>query len=133
MSQTVRVQLFYGSREIRYGPEGVDLSFFKTVERSYESGRKTMGVITNLMYKAFRKDEEQWKLLVMPLHNKPRWLPGVEVNMGVVLIYGRSKIQSSRGNFQSCTRGTSVPCTKLEATHLTNMCCGQHVHTVSVA
>jgi hypothetical protein len=57
----------------------------------------------------------------------------VEVNMGVVLISGRSKIQSSRENFQSCIRGTSVPCVKLEATHLTNQCCCQHVHTVSVA
>jgi hypothetical protein len=33
MSQTVQVQLFYGSGEIRYGPEGVDLSLFKTVDR----------------------------------------------------------------------------------------------------
>jgi hypothetical protein len=69
----------------------------------------------------------------MPLRNKPQWLPRVEVNMGVVLSSGRSKIKSSRGNFQSYTRGTSVPCVKLEATHLTNRCCGQHVHTVSVA
>jgi hypothetical protein len=35
MSQTVRVQLFYGSGEIRYGPEGVDLSLFKTVTRDF--------------------------------------------------------------------------------------------------
>jgi hypothetical protein len=56
----------------------------------------------------------------MPLHNKLQWLPGEEVNMVVVLNSGRSKIQSSRGNFQSCKRGTSVPCVKLEATHLTN-------------
>jgi hypothetical protein len=69
----------------------------------------------------------------MPLHNIMQWLPGVEVNMGVVLSSGRSKIQSSRGNFQCCKRGTSVPCVKLEATHLTNRCCGQHVHTVSIA
>jgi hypothetical protein len=33
MSQTVQIQLFYGSGEIRYGPEGVDLSLFKTVDR----------------------------------------------------------------------------------------------------
>jgi hypothetical protein len=38
-----------------------------------------------------------------------------------------------KGAFQSCKRGTSVPCVKLEATHITNRCCGQHVHTVSVA
>jgi hypothetical protein len=31
--QTVRVQLFYESGEIRYGPEGLDLSLFKTVVR----------------------------------------------------------------------------------------------------
>jgi hypothetical protein len=33
MPQTVLVQLFYGSWEIRYGHEGVDLSLFKTVVR----------------------------------------------------------------------------------------------------
>jgi hypothetical protein len=69
---------------------------------------------------------------MMPLHNKLQWLPGVEVNIGVVLSFGRSKIQSLMRNFQSYTRGTSVPCVKLEATHLTNQS-GQHIHTVSVA
>jgi hypothetical protein len=29
-----------------------------------------LGVITNGLYKAFRKDEEQWKLSVMALFNK---------------------------------------------------------------
>jgi hypothetical protein len=33
MSHTVRVQLFYGSGETRYGPQGVDPSLFKIVSR----------------------------------------------------------------------------------------------------
>ena len=33
MSETVRVQLFYGPGEVRYGEEGVDLSLFSTVTR----------------------------------------------------------------------------------------------------
>jgi hypothetical protein len=70
MSQTVWVQLFYGSGEIRYGPEGVDLSPFKTVERDLtRAEERPWGVITNWLYKAFRKDEEQWKLLVMVVFN----------------------------------------------------------------
>jgi hypothetical protein len=44
MLQTVWVQSFYGSGEIRYGPEGVDLSLFKTVVRDLTmSWRKTLG------------------------------------------------------------------------------------------
>lgn len=31
MSETVRVQLFYGSGEVRYGDEGVDLSEFSSI------------------------------------------------------------------------------------------------------
>jgi hypothetical protein len=71
MSQTVQVQLFYGSGEIRYGPQGVDLSLFKTVIRDLtKAEERPWGVITNWLYKAFRKDEEQWKLLVVAVFNK---------------------------------------------------------------
>jgi hypothetical protein len=31
MSETVRVQLFYGPGEVRYGPKGVDLLLFSSV------------------------------------------------------------------------------------------------------
>jgi hypothetical protein len=133
-----------------------------------------LGVITNGLYKAFRVDEEQWKLSVMALFNRSEpvlWelmqLEGTEnwrcfvrraCTIGAPVVFlvqfvlkvqlnreaegegqsrhhgsGRRKIHSSRGEFQSYTRGTSVPCVKLKATHLTNRCCGQHVHTVSVA
>jgi hypothetical protein len=59
MSQTVQVQLVYGSGEIRYGPQGVDLSLFKTVTRDLTiAEERPWGVITNWLYKTFRKDEE---------------------------------------------------------------------------
>jgi hypothetical protein len=71
MSQTVRVQLFYGYGEIRYGPEGVDLSLFKTMERDLKRAEeRPWGLITNWLYKAFRKDEEQWKLSMMVVFNR---------------------------------------------------------------
>jgi hypothetical protein len=71
MSQTVHVQLFYGSGEIRYGPEGDDLSLFKTMTRDLTRvEERPWGVITNWLYKAFREDEEQWKLLVMAVSNR---------------------------------------------------------------
>jgi hypothetical protein len=43
MSETTRVQLFYGSEEIRYGPEGVDLSLFKTVTRDLTRAEERPG------------------------------------------------------------------------------------------
>jgi hypothetical protein len=63
--------LFYGFGEIRYGPQGVDLSLFKTVTRDLTRAEERLwGVITNWLDKAFRKDEEQWKLSVMVVFNR---------------------------------------------------------------
>jgi hypothetical protein len=43
ISQIVRVQLFYGSGEIRYGPEGVDLLLFKIVAEILQEPKKDLG------------------------------------------------------------------------------------------
>jgi hypothetical protein len=45
---------------------------------------------------------------------------------------GVSKIWSSRIISHWKVRVTSLPCVKLEATHPSNQCCGQGVHTVSL-
>ena len=48
MSETVRVQLFYGSGQVRYGREGVDLSNFSSIEKDVTKARqRTWEVITN--------------------------------------------------------------------------------------
>jgi hypothetical protein len=61
MSHTIWVQLFYGSGEIRYGPEGVDLSLFKTVVRDLtKSWRKTLGGHNQL---ALQGIQERWRAM----------------------------------------------------------------------
>jgi hypothetical protein len=45
MSETVRVQLFFEPREVRYGDEGVDLSLFSSVLRDIKKvGERSWGL-----------------------------------------------------------------------------------------
>jgi hypothetical protein len=48
MLEIVTVQLYYGSGEIIYGPQGVDLSKFSSVEKNVKrAGERTWEGITN--------------------------------------------------------------------------------------
>jgi hypothetical protein len=70
MSETAAVQFYYGSREIIYGPQGVDLSNFCSVEKNIKRAvERTWECITNWLCKAFVVDLEHQYLSVMALIN----------------------------------------------------------------
>jgi hypothetical protein len=48
MSETLSFQLFYDSGEVRYGPEGVDLSEFSSITKQVQSKRENLGVNKHL-------------------------------------------------------------------------------------
>jgi hypothetical protein len=58
MSESVTVKIYYGIGEIIYGPQGVDLSKFSSVEKNIpRAGERTWEVITNWrqgIYSRFR-------------------------------------------------------------------------------
>jgi hypothetical protein len=59
MSESVPVKIYYGIGEIIYGPQGVDLSNFRPVEKNIpRAGERTWEVITNWLVKAFTVDLE---------------------------------------------------------------------------
>ena len=71
MSETVRVQLFYGPGEVRYGEEGVDLSLFSTVTRDVKkAAQRSWEAITTWLYRAFSLNSEQYRLSVMAVFNR---------------------------------------------------------------
>ena len=43
MSDDLYFQVFYGSREVRYGPEGVDLSEFSSITKKYPELERGLG------------------------------------------------------------------------------------------
>jgi hypothetical protein len=75
--ETVQVQLFYGSKEVRYGMEGVDLSEFSSVVKEVKrADERSGGGMTNWLYNAISLDSEQYGLSVMTLFNRstpPLW------------------------------------------------------------
>jgi S-adenosylmethionine/arginine decarboxylase-like enzyme len=88
MSETDTVKLSYGIGEIIYGPQGVDLSNFSSIEKNVKRvAERTWAGITNWLVKAFAVDLEDqcmsvmvlinrsehvyWEL--MPLEGTPRW------------------------------------------------------------
>ena len=71
MSESLTFQLFYGSGQVKYGPEGVDLSEFSSITKQVPRAReRTWESITKWLYKAFRLDIEQHDLSVMAVLNR---------------------------------------------------------------
>jgi hypothetical protein len=63
--------LYYGSREIIYGPQGVDLSNFSSVEKNVKRAvERILEDIINWLVKAFAVDLEHQCLSVMALINR---------------------------------------------------------------
>jgi hypothetical protein len=59
MSESVPVKIYYGIGEIIYGPQGVDLSNFSSVEKNIPRAcERTWEVITNWLGKVFIVDFE---------------------------------------------------------------------------
>jgi hypothetical protein len=71
MSESVTVKICYGIGEIIYGPQGVDLSNFSSVEKNIpREGERTWEVITNWLCKVFSVDFEDHCMSVMALINR---------------------------------------------------------------
>jgi hypothetical protein len=71
MSESVTVKIYYGIGEIIYGPQGVDLSNYSSVEKNVpRAGERTWEAITNWMVKAFSVDLEHQCMSVMALINR---------------------------------------------------------------
>jgi hypothetical protein len=74
MSETVTIKLFklyYGIREIIYGPQGVSLSNYSSIEKNVKRvTKRTWEAITNWQVKAFAVDLEHQCLSVMALINR---------------------------------------------------------------
>jgi hypothetical protein len=71
MSKTVTIELYYGIGEIIYGPQGVDLSNYSSIEKNVSrAGERTWEAITNWLVKAFSVDLEHQCMSVMALINR---------------------------------------------------------------
>ena len=54
MSDDLYFQVFYGSGEVRYGPEGVDLSEFSSITKKVPRARERTWIsISNWLFKTF--------------------------------------------------------------------------------
>jgi hypothetical protein len=70
MSDNLRVKLYFGNGQIRYGEHGVDLSKFDSVEHVIRRATsRTWGSITKF-FRAFHVDGEQRELSIMTLINR---------------------------------------------------------------
>jgi hypothetical protein len=71
ISELVTVRIYYGIGEIIYGPQGVDLSNFSSVEKNIpRAGERTWEVITNWLGKVFTVDFEHHCMSVKALINR---------------------------------------------------------------
>ena len=71
MSESLCFQVFYGLGEVRYGPQGVDLSEFKSITKVVPRSReRTWGSICIWLFKAFCLNEEEHELSVMAAINR---------------------------------------------------------------
>jgi hypothetical protein len=60
MLEIVKVQLYYGTGEIRYGPQGIDLSNFNLVEKNVKRALERIWEgINSWLCKVFSVDLEQ--------------------------------------------------------------------------
>src|SRR6185436_5513409 len=66
MSDDLYFQVFYGSGEVRYGPEGVDLSEFSSITKKIPRARERTWIsISNWLYKAFSLSRDEHEISVM--------------------------------------------------------------------
>ena len=65
MSDDLYFQVFYGSGEVRYGPEGVDLSEFSSIKKIPRARERTWISISNWLFKAFDLNRDEHEISVM--------------------------------------------------------------------
>ena len=71
MSDNLCFQVFYRPGEVRYGPEGVDLSKFKSITKVVPRAReRTWGSICNWLFKGYGLNREQHELYIMAVINR---------------------------------------------------------------
>ena len=74
MSDDLYFQVFYGSGEVRYGPEGVDLSEFSSITKKIPRARERTWIsIFNWLFKAFglNRDEHEISVMVVVSRREP--------------------------------------------------------------
>ena len=66
MSDDLYFQVFYGSGEVRYGPERLDLSEFSSITKKGTRARERTWIsISNWLYKAFVLSRDEHEISVM--------------------------------------------------------------------
>ena len=71
MSDDLYFQVFYGSGEVRYGPEGVDLSEFSSITKKVPRVRERTWIsISNWLFKAFGLNRDEHEITVMAVVNR---------------------------------------------------------------
>jgi hypothetical protein len=71
MSDDLYFQVFYGSGEVRYGPEGVDLSEFSSITKKIPRAKeRTWILISNWLFKAFGLNRDEHEISVMTVVNR---------------------------------------------------------------
>jgi hypothetical protein len=71
MSESITIKIYYGFGEIIYGPQGVDLSNYSSVEKNVlRAGERTWEVVTNWLVKVFSEDLDHQCMSVMELINR---------------------------------------------------------------
>ena len=66
ISDDLYFQVFYGSGEVRYGSEGVDLSEFSSITKKIPRARERTWIsISNWLYKAFSLSRDEHEISVM--------------------------------------------------------------------
>ena len=71
MSESLFFHVFYESGEVRYGPQGVNLSEFKSITKVVPRAREwSWGLIWKWLFKAFCLNEEQHELSIMAIINR---------------------------------------------------------------
>ena len=66
MSDDLYFQVFYGSGEVRYDPEGVDLSEFSSITKKVPRAREMSWIsISNWLFKAFSLNRDEHEISVM--------------------------------------------------------------------
>ena len=71
MSDDLYFQVFYGSGEVRYGPEGVDLSEFSSITKKVPRARERTWIsISNWLFKAFGLHRDEHEISVMTVVNR---------------------------------------------------------------
>ena len=65
MSDDLYFQVFYGSGEVRYSPEGVDLLEFSSIKKIPRAKERTWISISNWLFKAFAFNRDEHEISVM--------------------------------------------------------------------